>query len=70
MTWSLVRKFLVALAGAASLAVTQGLISGTAAQWVAIAIGLVTAAGVYLVPNRTPTAAVTPPAPAPDVPYP
>jgi hypothetical protein len=65
MTWTLIRKFLVALAGAASLAITQGLISGTAAQWTAIGIGLATAAGVYLVPNRpAPPATPEPAAPA------
>lgn len=47
-------KLLAALAGAATLAVTQGLIDGTAAKWVGIAVGFLTAAGVYAVPANTP----------------
>jgi len=46
-------KFITAVVGAAALAVTQGLISGTAAKWVAIGIGVLTAAGVYVVPNTS-----------------
>jgi hypothetical protein len=48
-----IAKFITALVGAASLAVTQGLIEGTAAKWVAIIIGVATALGVYVVPNKT-----------------
>jgi hypothetical protein len=50
---ALVKKFLVALLGLAAMAVTQGLISGTAAEWVAIGVAGATAAGVYIVPNKT-----------------
>lgn len=46
-----IRKFIVAILGAASIAVTQGLIEGTTAKWVAVIIGLATAAGVFIVPN-------------------
>jgi hypothetical protein len=46
-----VRKFLTAAAGLVAIAVTQGLISGTAAKWVAIGLGFATALGVYVVPN-------------------
>lgn len=54
--WSLkpqaIAKYLTALLGAAALAVTQGLIEGTAAKWVAVIISVATAAGVYVVPNK------------------
>lgn len=46
-----VRKFVVALLGLAALAVQQGLMTGTAAKWVGIAIGVATAIGVFAVPN-------------------
>ena len=68
VSWTLVKKFLVALAGAASIAITQGLIEGTAAKWAALGISVATAAGVYIVPN-TPTAE-TPPAPKVEGDYP
>jgi hypothetical protein len=46
-------KLLPALAGAATLAVSQGLIDGTAAKWVGIVVGFLTAAGVYVAPANT-----------------
>lgn len=52
-----VRKFIVALVGAAAEAVNAGLVPGNVAKWVGIGIGVLTAAGVYVVPNK--------PAPAP-----
>lgn len=45
------RKFIVAATGAASAAISQGLIDGTAAKWALIAIGFLTSIGVYVVPN-------------------
>jgi hypothetical protein len=57
-----VRKFLIALAGLAAIGITQGLIEGSAADWCAAGIAALTAAGVYVVPNR-PAETV----PAPDV---
>jgi hypothetical protein len=53
-----VAKFLTALAGAAALIVTQGLATGAVAKWLSIAISIVTAVAVFLVPN-TPAAATT-----------
>jgi len=46
------RKGAAAAAGAASLAISQGLIHGQAAKWTAFAIGVLTAAGVIAVPNE------------------
>jgi hypothetical protein len=46
-----ISKFLAALTGAAGEALAAGLISGTDAKWSEIAIGVVTAGVVYLVPN-------------------
>jgi hypothetical protein len=46
-----ISKFLAALTGAAGEAVAAGLINGTDAKWAEIAIGVVTAAVVYLVPS-------------------
>jgi hypothetical protein len=74
-----VRKAIVAILGAMATAVTQGLIDGAAAKWVAIAIIVATGFGVYIVPNdpapvdgaATPTpttpqpASTTSPPPAP-----
>jgi hypothetical protein len=71
LTVGQVRKAIVALIGAASMAVTQGLIEGTAAKWVAIAVILATGAGVYAVPNDPPPAADSPadsPPQAPETP--
>jgi hypothetical protein len=64
----MVRKFVVAVIGAASLAVSQGLIEGTAAKWVAIGIAVATAAGVYLVPNTPAAPGATGPQPLEDRP--
>ena len=55
-----VRKFLTAVLGVAGIALSQGLIQGTAAKWVSIGIGLVTALGVYYVPNAQPTPSTVP----------
>jgi hypothetical protein len=49
-----IAKFITSVIGAASIAVTQGLIAGTAAKWVAVIIGVATALGVYVVPNALP----------------
>ena len=46
------RKFLVALAGVLAQAVNQGLVEGTAAQWVTIILAALTAAGVVATPNE------------------
>jgi hypothetical protein len=46
-----IRKFIAAVAGLAAIALTQGLIEGTAAKWVAIILAFATAAGVYVLPN-------------------
>lgn len=67
------RKFIVALVGAATIAVTQGLINGSAAKWTAIIVGFATAVGVRQVPNaKQPETATdtttTTPAPAPSPP--
>lgn len=45
------RKLVTALAGAAALAVSQGLIVGTSAKWVGVGIAFLTAAGVYVASN-------------------
>lgn len=47
-----VAKFLTALAGAGAQALALGLVTGTARDWMAVAIGALTAAAVYLVPNQ------------------
>ena len=46
-----VAKFATALVAAAGIALSQGLIEGTAAKWVAVIIGFAGAVGVYVVPN-------------------
>ena len=46
-------KFLTAVVGVIALAVTQGLIEGTAAKWCAVIIAVLTASGVYVVPNAS-----------------
>lgn len=45
-------KLIAALVGAVTLAVSQGLITGTGAKWVGVVIAALTAAGVYIVPNK------------------
>lgn len=47
-----IAKFLTALAGAAAQAVSLGLVDGAAQNWLTVAIGVLTAAAVYLVPNQ------------------
>lgn len=47
------RKLIAALVGAATLAVSQGLVDGTAAKWVGIGVAFLTAAGVYAAPANT-----------------
>lgn len=47
-----IAKFLAALAGAAAQAVSLGLVDGDARSWMTVAIGLLTAVAVYLVPNQ------------------
>jgi hypothetical protein len=46
-----IAKFITAAVGAIAIAVTQGIITGTAAKWVAVIIGVASALGVYVVPN-------------------
>lgn len=48
-------KFLVALAGAVTQIIGQGLIDGDAAQWLSIIAGVLTAIAVYMVPNAKPS---------------
>lgn len=48
------RKMIVAIIGAISVAVTQGLVVGTAAKWAAFGIAVLTAISVYGVPNAEP----------------
>jgi hypothetical protein len=52
------RKFLAAAAGAVAVAISDGLLSGTAEKWTTGLIAVATAAVVYLVPNSA-----SPPAP-------
>lgn len=52
MTPRSIAKFLTALAGAGAQILALGLIDGPAEQWVTIAIGVLTAAAVFLVPNQ------------------
>lgn len=52
-----IAKFLTALTGAAAQAVSLGLVDGDARGWVTVAIGVATAAAVYLVPNQPPVEA-------------
>jgi hypothetical protein len=47
-----IAKFLTALAGAGAQALSLGLVEGHARDWLSIALGLATAAAVYLVPNQ------------------
>jgi hypothetical protein len=46
-----IRKFLGALAGAVAVAVSAGLLSGTAEKWTTGAVAVATAFVVYLLPN-------------------
>lgn len=48
------RKFITAVIGVIAIALTQGLIEGTAAKWAGTIVGIATAAGVYIVPNDKP----------------
>lgn len=45
------RKFLVAVAGFAGEAVAAGLLHGDAERWTVAALGALTLAGIYRVPN-------------------
>ena len=45
-------KFVWAAVGIVALALTQGLIEGTAAKWAAVIISVLTAGGVYTIPNQ------------------
>lgn len=45
-------KFVAAIVGAAAVAVSQGLVVGTAAKWAGVVIAVATAAGVYAAPNK------------------
>jgi len=53
-----IRKFLVALLGFASAAVSNNMLSGTALRWTNLGIAFVTTALVWFVPNDQPA---TPP---------
>lgn len=61
-------KWLVSLAGVVGIAISQGLVTGTAAKWAAIIIGAIASVGVWRVPNAgAPTsspAAASPAGPA------
>lgn len=46
------RKFLVAAAGVAAMVVSTGALEENAEIWVNLALGLLTALGVYQVPNK------------------
>lgn len=52
-----IAKFLTAVAGAGAQLVALGLIDGTAENVVSVAIGVLTAAAVFLVPNQEVTGA-------------
>lgn len=47
-----VAKFLAALAGAAAQTIALGLVDGHTRDWLTVAIGVLTAGAVYLVPNQ------------------
>lgn len=47
-----VRKYLVALVGAISIAIAQGLLPISWSGWVTVVIGFLTSIGVYGVPNK------------------
>lgn len=48
-----VAKFLAALAGAAAQLAAMGLVDGQAQQFLSLAVGILTAAAVFLVPNSS-----------------
>lgn len=48
------QKALAAIGGFASIAVTQGLVHGTAEHWLTVGLSAASAALVYLVPNKQP----------------
>jgi hypothetical protein len=45
-------KFIVALVGAAAVAVSLGLLPDSASKWVTVAVAFLTALGVYITPNK------------------
>jgi hypothetical protein len=47
-----IAKFLTALAGAGAQLIALGLLDAGAEKWVSVAIGVLTAAAVFLVPNQ------------------
>jgi hypothetical protein len=47
-----IAKFLTALAGAGAQILALGLLDDSAEKWVSVAIGVLTAAAVFLVPNQ------------------
>ena len=64
-----VRKFIAALVGVAAEAADAGLVHGTAAHIIAVAVAVATAVGVFVVPNSAkpatpPNTPATPAAPA------
>jgi hypothetical protein len=62
-----VRKFLVAVLGAITIVVTQGLVEGTAAKWCAGILAVATALGVGYVPNGSPPGDTVPDTVPPDI---
>jgi hypothetical protein len=46
-----IRKFLTAITGAVAVAVSNGLLSGSAERWTSGVLAVLTAFMVYLVPN-------------------
>ena len=50
-TFAQVRKFAVAVAGLIALALSAGLVGGTARTILTTVLAIATAAGVYVVPN-------------------
>jgi hypothetical protein len=60
------RKLVAALVGAALEAVSLGLIPDPQSKWVGVGVGFLTAAGVYVVPNKGPVVVIhEPPAKKP-----
>ena len=65
-----VAKFLTALVGVAAVAISQGLLTGNVAKWVAVIITVGAAIGVWAVPNVPQPSAAPAESPAAPVPPP
>jgi hypothetical protein len=61
ITLAQIRKAIVAGVGVVAEAVSAGLVPEPAAKWVGIAIAVLTAAGVYAVPNAQAAKPAAPP---------